>query len=771
MKFILTNKRFHFLVLSLIAGALLFLSGSDNQFRLRFQFLTFDTFNRLHQRPSTDLVSIVDIDEASLHVVGQWPWPRPVVGQLINRLNELGAEVIGFDMVFAEKDRTSPSFVATQLDSNVINSEVMETIKALPDHDDIFTQVIKDAGNVVTGFTGARLDETLRIPPKKVALLLPRGSELPFYLNSYATSGVLTNLPEFSKASKGNGSFIATPEMDGIIRRVSLFVTFPDPALRDVYAEKAPQLAKVQTGLYPMLALDVVRAYAGGFYKIKPVDDKNLLTLPYALKLGKKYTIPLDTNTRFWMHYRTIDPVKEYLSAYKVLDPAFEDEIKPQIEGKIIMVGTSAQGLRDIRSTPLGVFIPGVEVHVNAIEQILQNHYLVRTFSMIDLEGVFIAVIAFMIIFFTTRLGVPFMGVFVTLIVGLSFAGAYYAYRQWGLLFDPTFASFSILAMFFLTVILNFIRIEADRRQVREAFGLYISPSFMAEIAKNPDKLKLGGEVKELTVLFSDIRSFTTISESLPPEELIQLMNDFLTPMSDLVMENRGTIDKYMGDAMMAFWNAPLDDEDHVRHACFAAVQMQNSLAPLNEVIVEKAKEEGREPILLRAGIGLNTGPCSVGNMGSRQRFAYSALGDAVNLASRLEGQTKEYGVNILIGENTANGVPDFATLELDFIQVKGKKKPERIFTLLGDDHLANKKSFKTLKKNHAAMLKAYRAQEFDKAKELIAECITHLQRQIKKRPELDVIAYYDMMEKRISGLARQKLPKDWDGVFVATTK
>ena len=285
----------------------------------------------------------------------------------------------------------------------------------------------------------------------------------------------------------------------------------------------------------------------------------------------------------------------------------------------------------------------------------------------------------------------------------------------------------------------------------------------MQELTKNPDKLRLGGEIRDLTVLFSDIRSFTTISEGLTPRALIQLMNDFLTPMSDVVMQNRGTIDKYMGDAMMAFWNAPLDDAQHARNACNAALQMQKALEKVNDAIKEKALKEGKEPLLLSAGIGINTGPCAVGNMGSKQRFAYSALGDTVNLASRLEGQTKNYGVEVLIGEQTWKSVPDMATLEADLIKVKGKDNAERIFVLLGGEEIAGQVAFQELKQLHEKMINAYREKRFDQALALIAEC--------RQKSDYNLSQLYDVYEERIKELLSQDLDDNWDGVYVATSK
>ena len=370
-------------------------------------------------------------------------------------------------------------------------------------------------------------------------------------------------------------------------------------------------------------------------------------------------------------------------------------------------------------------------------------------------------------IFITPFIGVNWLFLVATCTAGAAFTLSYWGFRDYGLLIDPVYPSLSMGVIFMASSMLKYLRSEAERRQIKGAFGLYVSPDFMQELTKNPDKLKLGGEVKELSVMFTDIRSFTTISESLTPEELIQLMNDFLTPMSNLVMENRGTIDKYMGDAMMAFWNAPLDDPDHARHACTVALKMNEALVPINERLKEKAEEEGKTAILLNAGIGINTGPCSVGNMGSKQRFAYSALGDAVNLASRLEGQTKSYGVNVLIGEDTQKSVPDLAVAELDLLQVKGKTKPVKIFTLLGNETVAAQDGYKSWMTSHQSMLAAYRIADFDCAAQDLNDARKAARNVINDALE----AYYDMYAQRIAELIKNPPAEDWDGVFVAKSK
>jgi len=429
------------------------------------------------------------------------------------------------------------------------------------------------------------------------------------------------------------------------------------------------------------------------------------------------------------------------------------------------LIGTSAEGLKDIRSTPLNIFIPGVEVHANVIEQIIQGDYLYRYDMIADnIEALFILLIGFILVISSLFLGALSLTMTSITAVGVAMASSYYFYVYQGLLFDPVYPSAAVGVIYVLSLIMNYIRTEAQAKEIRGAFGLYISPDFMEELTDNPDKLKLGGEMRELSVMFTDIRNFTTISEQLTPEELINTMNDFLTPMSDVVMNTRGTIDKYMGDAMMAFWNAPLDDDNHARHSVDAALKMTTALNPVNKALAEKAKKEGKKPLVLAAGIGVNTGVCSVGNMGSKQRFAYSALGDAVNLASRLEGQTKSYGLELLIGEDTMRQVMDFAVIEIDKIQVKGKTKPVRIYTVLGGTKIGRSKKFREFRIAHKHFLRDYRAKKFESASlRLQGIMVTPYGRELK--------SYYDVMMDRMEAFQNNPPPLTWDGVYIATSK
>ncbi len=748
----LTHRWFHCIALLVLLLALIFYSFSETPWRKDMQYMVFDAFNQKTPRAASGEVLILDIDDDSLHVLGQWPWPRTILAEIITNLTAMGAKVIAFDGVLAEPDNASPDLIAARLPKEPRFDELRETLKTLENHDDILARAIRESGRFVSAFTYGSYAQMARKPQIKKQILLKQKDRQQF-LNHSASFGVAaTFLPQLESAAAGNGSFMATPDHDGVIRRTGLL--FSDGQ-----------------DLYPSLALEAFRVGSGhqkAAYKVgaTPHAGRHDIDTDYRIILGNSI-IPIEDDGKMLLYYRAFDEKgKDYLSAYKVLDPTTYDAAAAQVKDKYIFIGASAEGLKDLRSTALEPFQPGVEIHAGALEQILQKTFLLRPHEIVWVEANFLLISGLLIIFLAPFVPVAALGILCAGVIGGALWGANWAYIEHGLLLDPFYSSLCIFVLFVLSVMLSYLRTASEKAQVRTAFGHYISPDFMRELTKNPDKLKLGGENRELTVLFSDIRSFTSISEGLTPQDLIQLMNDFLTPMSDLVMKHRGTIDKYMGDAMMAFWNAPLDDPDHARHACLAALKMQDALEPINDNIKNRAGERGEEPILLKAGIGINTGACAVGNMGSRQRFAYSALGDAVNLASRLEGQTKAYGVGILIGEETQSQVSDFATLELDLLQVQGKQEAVCVFALLGDEELAQKPEFKSLKAGHDKMIALYRAAKFKEAQALTSLCLEK-----QKVLGLDLDEFYQLYEERLALLIASPPKGKWNGVFVATGK
>lgn len=763
----LLSKWMHFLMLS---GLLIFacsLIVYENSHVQKLQFVSFDQFNKLAPREASGKVVVVDIDEASLQALGQWPWPRHVVGRIISRLKTLGAKTVSFDMVFAEKDRTSPeNFLANLSDVSRADS-VRETLEGLPVNDELLGQSIKSARNVITAFTAAQKDETRRDPLLRRPFQTQKDSQEALNAlkeRAYLLSGAATNLPVISKYSAGSGAFISLPEFDGIIRKIPLVMRYQAGDAMHLYPTLALETARVSSHRKDSLKIGKRENFAvqrGG----EENASLSVFDTEYFIKIGASpLVVPLAENGYFWVHYKRVDKENEYVSAHKIYDEAYEKSVIDQVKGKHVFIASSSEGLKDVRSTPLDVFVPGVEVHLNVLEQILQQRFLTRPKSLHGAEMLYIAVFGLLMIGLANFIGALALGSLCLAIIGMAMAGAYHAYVEYGLLLDPLYPSIAVFALFVASVMFNYLRSESEKKAVRGAFGLYISPDFMQELTKNPDKLKLGGEIRDLTVMFSDIRNFTTISESMTPEALINTMNDFLTPMSQEVMNARGTIDKYMGDAMMAFWNAPLDDENHARHACDAALSMTEVLVPVNEKVKAQAEAEGRTFYELKAGIGLNTGPCAVGNMGSRQRFAYSALGDAVNLSSRLEGQTKSYGIDILAGENTYQQVPEYAWLEMDLIQVKGKEIPVHVYCLLGNEADAYMHEFQAWKVMHNRMLEAYRSQKFNDALRLIGEA-----EELDQQGKLQKC--YDLYRSRIKAFQKDPPPADWDGVFVATTK
>ena len=731
------------IILALCLGAMIISLDETTGIKLRISNLVFEAYIKLKPRPADDKIIFIDIDDASLAQIGQWPWPRSILSDMVQNIHDAGAAVIIFDGVLAEPDRTSPSHIAGMLDDH---HPAKEALKSLPDNDDTLAQTIKNVGNFVAGFShGSNPQAPIlkgRILAKKdvkAYLMNPQQSSM----TPFKTTAQF--LRPLQKNAAGNGSFMASLDPDGVIRQTTL-------------------LFHNSKHLYPSLILEGLRVYEAqykGYVKVDWNEDfaKNPMQTPFYAKFAGRQ-IPISHNGKMWIYYRAFTR-NEQISARKFIAND-ADNPRPDLTDKIIFIASEAEGLKDLRATPLGN-IAGVKVHMNALEQILQDTYLTRPPRALDYEffagiaaGTLIALLSFAIN--------PVWLLLITgSIISAAFGASWHLFAAHGLLLDPVTPSLIALVIFIIASALGFLKTEAERKHIRAAFGHYISPEFMRELTGNPDKLQLGGEIKDLTIMFTDIRKFTSISEGLTPQELIGLMNDFLTPMSDLVMQNRGTIDKYMGDAMMAFWNAPLDDPKHHRNACRAALGMQAALEPINAGVAKKAAEIGKTPVLLRAGIGINTGPCAVGNMGSKQRFAYSTLGDPVNLASRLEGQTKTYGVGILIGESTYREVCDFAALELDIIQVKGKKQPVHIYALLGDDNDAMKEAFQALVSEHEKMLRAYRNKNFEVALAQIAKC--------RALDQYGLSVTYDLYDKRCAEFILNPPPHNWDGVYVATSK
>lgn len=725
-------------LLALVAVRLAFPELSED-FRLK----VFDAFQRLRPRPYQEApVLIVDIDEESLTKIGQWPWPRTTLAQLTDKLRGEGASAIAFDVVFAEPDRTSPNQIVPLWSEAPSFEAIRGQIQNLPDHDNVFAENLAK-GNVVLGFS-LTPEPHPRLPLLKASPAISGDSPIA-QLDRFR--GAISNLEIFEKTAAGIGSINMLAESDGIIRRV-------------------PLLFRLEDVIYPSLANEALRvAQSASTYYLKTAggsgensrEDRDKIV---SLLIGE-LVIPTDAKGRIWL-YDTGPVPSRFIPAWKV----FSGDIPPgSLEGKIIFVGTTAVGLKDLRTTVLNPFAPGVEVQAQLAEQIILQEFLFRPDWAEGAEILFLTVLGLILIFLMPQLsasGCVFLGITV---IGSAFGFSWYAFTAWHWLVDPVSPSSLALFIYLVSTLISYLRIEREKKQIRHAFNRYLSPELVEQLADNPKQLKLGGETKIMTFLFADIRGFTALSERFNAQELTSFINSFLTPMSNIILKHKGTIDKYMGDCIMAFWNAPLNDPKHGENACLAAMNMRNHLEQWNVDLQVQSWTQEKPLPPVHIGIGINTGSCCVGNMGSEQRFDYSVLGDEVNLASRLEGQCKFYGVDIVLGPNTAELGSNLAVLELDLVQVKGKTKPVHIFALLGDKTLQQDPSFQKITASHIEMLKAYRTQKWDEASKWLEECSEI------KLVGANLSMLYNHYRDRIKYFQKNQPAADWEGVFVAETK
>ena len=691
---------------------------------------TFDLYQRFDPRKKVARpVTIVDIDDKSMEKLGQWPWPRTRIADLITELTRLGAVVIAFDAVFSEPDRLNPAIAADTFRN--LDEATREKLRALPSNDQVFADAIK-ASRVVLGESGltqeiAALDKTL--PVTGLAML---GEEPQRFMFDF--QGLLRNVPVLEHAAAGRGLFTVMPERDGIVRRVPMIM-----------------LAQGQT--MPSLTFEMLRVATGSGTILIKSDQAGIKSLGL-----RGFQLPTDANGQLWVHYARQDP-SIYVPAINVLEKTVAPD---KIAGKLVLIGTSAVGLNDIKTTPVSPAMPGVEIHAQVLESALTGAVISQPNYGIAVEFTTALLFGLLVIAFA-----PMFGPVTLVVLGAVFASgligtSWYFYAQHRLLIDFTYPLMSTTAIYLTLIFSSFVREQAQRRQIRSAFGQYLSPALVEQLAQAPEKLVLGGEEREMTIMFSDVRGFTTISESFKhdPQGLTKLMNRFLTPLTNAILARKGTIDKYMGDAIMAFWNAPLDDKEHQLNACNAALDMLERIEELNKIREVEAEESGIAFIPINVGVGLNTGSCVVGNMGSDLRFDYSVLGDTVNLASRLEGQTKEYGFSIIVGSKTAMAIKEkFAILELDFIMVKGKKEPEVIYAVAGREDTAHSERFQKLRNLTIEMLACYRSRDWEGA-------LAAIERGRNTDVAHSLENLFDMYEERLHAYQESPPPPDWNGAF-----
>jgi adenylate cyclase len=725
--------------------------------------LVFDQYNRWLPRHEQDSpVVFVDIDEASLARLGQFPWPRSVFADLVDKMTGYGSAAIAFDILFTEADRTAPAEILPVWENLRLseNAPEWQALRAaitaqITSPDDVLARAMSDAPVIMATMMS---DEAARLAAPKAGIAVrAQGSSdtdgLDPMRNVPASSFAISNRDVLNDNALGLGSINARIDDDGIIRRASL-------------------LFRAGEHIYPSLALESLRVAQGAgsiVLRASDVRGEGSYSAGFGLsrlKVGRLIA-PIEPDGSMRLYFAESADIQT-VSAYEILQPDFD---MTRLAGKIAFIGTSAAGLKDIRATPLNPATPGVEVHIQTVQQMLAGTYLTRPIWVQMAEALATMLIGLGVVVMVYRFSLVPSIAFLGLALISGAAISWHQFSNHLVLIDPATPGLSIFLTFLTAAFLHFLETARERREVRNAFQYYLAPDMVEQVASNPDKLKLGGETRDLTILFCDIRGFTTISEAFAdaPEKLTHIINIFLTGLSSVIQTRSGTIDKYIGDNIMAFWNAPTDVAQHGYQACRATLEMVDALVEVNETLRQDAFLGGFEQEI-RIGIGLNSGATLVGNVGSDQRFNYSVMGDTVNVAARLEGQTKDYAQTILIGESTYadamtainDGQPPMAFLELDLIALKGKALPQRIYALLGGAEMAESEDFQTLKAGQDAVLQAYRAQSWDVAEKTArALCATH--------PALG--DYYEMLIGRINAYRNNPPEADWAGQFIAQTK
>ena len=724
--------------------------------------LVFDQYNRWQPRDEQGSpVVFIDIDEDSLSKIGQFPWPRSVFADLVDKMTGYGTAAIAFDILFTEADRTAPSEILPiwqnlRTDSSVQDWEALRrTIAAqITSPDDAFARAMQNAPVVMATMMN---DEVGTLPAPKTGIAVrAQGADdraLDPLRGLPSSRFAIANRQVLEESAIGLGSINARIDDDGIIRRASL-------------------LFRAGEHIFPSLSLESLRvAQRAGSIALRASDvrGEGSYTSGFGLSRLKVGQIiaPIEPDGSMRLYYAPSEAI-ETISAHRLLQTDFDAS---RLAGKIAFIGTSAAGLKDIRATPLNQVTPGVEVHIQTVQQLISGTYLKRPIWVQISEAAATLLVGLMIIVMVQRFSiVPGILLFFTAL-GLGAALSWQQFSTQLLLIDPATPGLSVFATFLMAAFLHFLETARERREVRNAFQYYLAPDMVEQIASDPDKLQLGGETRSLTILFCDIRGFTSISEAFAdaPEKLTHVINIFLTGLSTVIQNRAGTIDKYIGDNIMAFWNAPALVENHAYEACCTTLGMRDALVEVNQKLRADTFLDGFDGEI-RVGIGLNTGDTLVGNIGSDQRFNYSVMGDTVNVASRLEGQTKDYGVTILIGEGTYRdaqasideGAAPLAFLELDLIALKGKELPERIYAILGDATYAQSADYRDLLAAQDALLTSYRMQDWDAAQKN-AEAL--------KQRFTELTNYYQMLIERIAAYRQNAPGADWDGHYIALSK
>ena len=713
------------------------------------------------KRPADPRIVIVDIDEKTLQQIGSFPLPRSSYALLVWNLKNDGARVIAFDETFPVPAGSEALSVLSKLKTDLGNKVTLEeqreiaNLRQQADVDTQFANELKSAGNVVLGHVFLNAERAKSQDPKQAEAyfnivwakafpqVLKAGSgnfdlgKAWIQAGGGVAQGVEANVPQYAEAAASYGFFNIEPDQDGAIRRAVLISRYKDqdffPSLDLAVLQQYEAIPDQQIAAY--ISADGLDHIQFGTHLLKPWHNGTAL-INY---VGPFHSYP---------HYSMVDVIEG-----RVPPDTFRD--------KMVLIGATALGIGDIRNTPFpGAAYMGVEIHANILDNLLHSAEPRRTFLLRGSREEFVD-IGF-ILLFGAGLGLclgrsrPLVDTVATIFVLVLFAGfVYFSFVRWGRWFSLVIPGLTLGFAYLGSVSYRVFFEEREKRKIRKQFGLFLSPGVIALIEKDPEKyFRPGGETKDLSILFSDIRDFTTISEGMDPDALVRMLNEYFNAMTDVLYQNLGTLDKFIGDAIMAFWGSPYPQADHAFHACNCALQMRDRLAALNL----DWEKRGMKKIAI--GIGVNSGPVSVGNIGSEKRLSWTVMGDNVNLASRLEGMTKEYRTSILLNETTHEQTKSqFVAREVDKIRVKGKMHPVTIYELLAP--MAELASYQSLLADYNAALESYRAEDWETAAgkfgNIMAGCPYDGPTQV--------------LLQRCLEFLDDPPPPGWDGVYVAKSK
>jgi len=713
-----------------IALVLLFIGHASRTIRLpllnQLEYLAYDARLRFTMPGGVDRrIVIVDVDEKSLAAEGRWPWSRFKMATLVNHLfDDYGARVVGFDMVFAEPEESDflshlHEYAGIIDDRNL--QRLADQLRTRLNPDLQFARSLKDRATVL-GFYFSNQDRTVGMLPEPI---LPTEINAIQPIPAPHARGYGANLEILQRNAMSGGNFDnPAADEDGVFRR-------------------APVLTDYQGAIYGSLSFNVAQAYLKGTFRNHKHNEW--------VAIGN-HRIPVDGQMAALVPYRGAQGSFPYVSATDVLQRRLADP--GLLKDAIVLVGTTAPGLYDLRSTPVQKEYAGVEIHANLIAGILDQRFLQRPAFTLAAELVQLTLVGLIMAMVVPLLGAGAATLVTLSLLALAVGGNLALWMKANTVLPLAPVIVLILVLFLFNAAHGFLVESSTRRHLKRLFGQYVPPELVDEMSHDPRSYSLAGERRSMTVLFSDVRGFTSISERLDPRDLSNLMNALLTPMTQIIHRNRGTIDKYMGDAIMAFWGAPVPEPDHARHAVIAALAMQAQMAEIRKEFPKQGWPE------VYSGIGLATGEMNVGNMGSQFRMAYTVMGDAVNLGSRLEGLTKEYGVSIIVSEDTARLAPGFVYRELDRVRVKGRAQPVTIFEPIGAVETTPPERV-DLVERHRQALEAYRAQDWDKAGNMFRQLLD----------QTGDTVLYELYLSRIIHFTEQPPIPDWDGVFSHTKK